>query len=124
MTDQYALVSIREGNMHEFGVCSQTEGCALSYSSRELTLLLDILRTIELRRHEGQEFRALLPQLDRFLHFFQEGHFCSHCESRLIKMSQPTVGLAADSEDYKRAVRANLVMDALSDLQALEKLPL
>lgn len=110
--------------MHEFGVCSQTEGCDLSYSSRELTLLPDILRTIELRRHEGREFRELLPQLDRFLHFFQEGLFCSLCGSRLIKTTQPAAILAPDSEDYKRVLRANVVMDALSDLQALEKLPL
>jgi hypothetical protein len=110
--------------MHEFGVCSQAEGCDLSFMSNELTQLIDILRVIRLRTDEGRDLDALLPQLDRFRRFFQKGHFCSHCESRLIKMTQPTVGLAADSEDYKRAVRANLVMDALSVLQALGKLPL
>jgi hypothetical protein len=110
--------------MHKYGVCSGTEGCDLSYSSRELTLLLDILRTIELRRHEGREFHDLLPQLDRFLHFFQEGLFCSLCGSCLIKTTQPEVALAPGSKDYKRTARANLVMDALSELQALGKLPL
>ncbi len=109
--------------MHVFGVCSNTEGCDFAFIRDELTQLIGILRAINLRRDEGCGFDALLPQLDRFRPFFQEGHLCLHCESHLIKMAQPTVGLAADSEDYKRAVRANFVMDAVSHLQALGKLP-
>jgi hypothetical protein len=110
--------------MHVFGVCSSTEGCDFAFISNELTQLIGILREINLRRDEGRDFDELLPQLDRFRRFFQEGHLCPHCESHLIKIAQPTVGLAADSEAYKRAVRANVVMDAVSHLQALGKLPL
>jgi hypothetical protein len=111
-------------NMHTFGVCCNTKGCDLSYISDKLTPLFDLLRAINGRRNEGRDIDELLPQLDRFERFFQEGHACLHCGGSLIQMTQPTAGLVAGSEDYKRAVRANLVMEALSSLQGLGKLPL
>jgi len=114
----------REGHMRVFGVCAGDESCNLSYVSNELTRLIDLLRVIEVRRHEGRKIDELLPQLDRLVPFFQEGHSCSSCGSRLVNMTQPTATLAPGSEDYKRAVRVNLVMEALASLQVLGKLPL
>ncbi|MGA7128618.1 MAG: hypothetical protein WBZ19_20045 [Chthoniobacterales bacterium] len=109
--------------MPDFGVCSSEERCGLSYQNAGLSRLRDLIKVIEERRLAGGNADQLLPRLDAYLRFFQEGIYCSECGGHLIKMTRPTADLAADNEEYRRIVRANEILDGMHRLQALGKLP-
>lgn len=109
--------------MADFGVCtSSEERCGLSYQSLALNRLPDLIGVIQRRRLDGRDADELLPQLNRFLRFFQEGSFCSECKGPLIKTVRPTVHLKRDSQEYQEATRANEMIEAMYQLQALGKL--
>jgi hypothetical protein len=111
--------------MHEFGVCSShEERCGLSYESFGLTPLPGLIRVIQQRRLEGRDAGELLPRLDVFIRFFQDRQVCSDCGGELIKMTRPTIYLPQDTEEYKRITRANEMIEAMHQLQALGRLPI
>jgi hypothetical protein len=109
--------------MPDFGVCtSSEERCGLSYESFGLSLLPELIRVIQQHRLEGRDADKLLLQLNRFVRFFQEGTFCSDCEAPLIKTVHPTAHLVRDTQEYKQTTRANEMIEAMHQLQALGKL--
>jgi hypothetical protein len=109
--------------MPDFGVCpSSEERCGLSYESFGLARLPELVSVIQQRGLEGRDAGQLLPQLNRFLHFFQEGIFCSDCKAPLIRTVRPTAHLARDTKEYKETTKANQMIEAMHQLQALGKL--
>jgi hypothetical protein len=109
--------------MHDFGVCpSSEERCGLSYESFGLAQLPELISVIQRHRLEGRDADKLLPQLNRFSRFFQEGIFCSDCKAPLIKMARPTAHLGRDTQEYKEITKANKMIEAMYQLQALGKL--
>src|SRR2546425_5909355 len=85
--------------MPDFGVCSSNEErCGLSFESHTLNRLFGVIAAIEERTLSGGNADELTPHLSEFIRFFQTGAFCSQCSSPLVCVTQPTAGLAADSE--------------------------
>ena len=110
--------------MPDFGVCSSNEErCGLSFESHTLNRLFGTIAAIEARRRSGGNADELTPHLSEFIRFFQTGAFCSQCTSPLVRVTQPTAGLAADNEERRRRVRLNKVLDAGYKLQAMGVLP-
>jgi hypothetical protein len=110
--------------MPDFGVCSDDTGrCGLSYQSFGISRLPDQIHVIQERRLRGGNADELVPHLKRFVRFFQEGVVCSECGNGLIKLTRPTAQLPRDSEGYKRIARANEMIEAMHQLQALGILP-
>ncbi len=110
--------------MPDFGVCSSNEErCGLSFESYTLNRLFGIIAAIEERTLSGGNADELTPHLSEFIRFFQTGAFCSQCSSPLVCVTQPTAGLAADSEERRRRVRSNQVLGAGYKLRAMGVLP-
>jgi hypothetical protein len=109
--------------MPDFGVCPSTEErCGLSYQSFALNRLPELIDVIQRRRLDGHDADELLPQLSRFVGFFQDAIFCSDCKAPLIKTIRPTADLVRDTEEYRQTTRANKMIEAMHQLQALGKL--
>jgi hypothetical protein len=109
--------------MHNYGVCSSNEErCGLSYDSFGLRPLPELINVIQQRRLKGGDANELLPRLDVFIKFFQEGQVCSGCGGDLFKVTRPTASLAQGTEEYKRTTKMNEVIDAMHQLQALGRL--
>jgi hypothetical protein len=111
--------------MPAYGVCRSDENrCGLSYQTDAFSRLLELMRVIGERRLRGGNHAELMPQLDQYLHYFQNGEFCGDCGGGLTKVMQPTAALRADSEEYRTTSRANAVLEAKDRLIALRKLQL
>ncbi len=109
--------------MPHYGVCSSGEvRCGLSYQNHALARLPELIRVTQQSRHEGHDADELIPKLDGFVRFFQEGLFCSECSGPLLKMMRPTTRFAPESEEYRRTVKANAMVEAVDYLKAVGKL--
>jgi hypothetical protein len=64
-----------------------------------------------------------IPFLKPFLEFFQAGGFCKECGGSLAHTIQPTKDLVPDSEEYRRTVRLNQVLESGYRLQSLGLIP-
>lgn len=110
--------------MPDYGICSSSkERCGLSYQSHGLARLPELIRVIQQRRLEGHDANNLRPELGAFVRFFQDRAFCSECGAILIKITHPTARLAPDSAEYRRTAKANEMIEAMHELQALAILP-
>jgi hypothetical protein len=105
-----------------YGVCSNGKDCGLSYQDDFLSPLLDDIQVIQQREFRGVNVDALMPHLDLYWRYFQRGLTCTACGWRLIKLTQPTTGLAPESAEYENVVRANALLAAKEELIRLGKL--
>jgi hypothetical protein len=110
--------------MPDFGVCvSNPDQCELSCERPALEDLPRRIGAVEQMQKIGSDIQAQVPHLTHFNPFFQAGAFCSKCSGRLALVTQPTEGLPANSDERRRTVKANQLLEAGYRLQALGVLP-
>jgi hypothetical protein len=111
--------------MADIGVCTNAAyRCSLSFERPSLGYLFQRLDALERHRAAGSDANVEIPLLKPFLEFFQAGSFCKECGCSLAHTIQPTKDLAPDSEEYRRIVRLNQVLDSGYRLQSLGLIPL
>ena len=111
--------------MADFGVCTNdADRCSLSSGRRSLDSIFRRLEALERHQAAGSNADVEIRFLKPFLVFFQAGGFCTICKLPLARAIQPTKDLAPDSEEYRRIVRLNQVLESGYRLQSLGFIPL
>jgi len=115
---------VKGAQMPAFGVCSSpAEKCSLSFDRPALGALFRRIEALDRHRAAGSDADVEIPFLKPFLEFFQSGVSCSRCKGLLAVGTQPTAGIAGNSDEYRRTVKLNRVLEAGYRLQSLGILP-
>ena len=110
--------------MADFGVCTNAaDRCSLSFQRPSLDSLFRRLEVLERHRAVGSNADVEIPFLKPFLEFFQSSGFCTGCSDALEHTTQLTKDLVPDSQEYRRIVRLNQVLESGYRLQSLRLIP-
>ncbi len=110
--------------MADFGVCTNGgDRCSLSIERPSLDALFRRLEALERHRAAGSNADVEIHLLEHFLEFFQAREFCSVCNGPLARTIQPTAELAPASDEYRRTVRMNQLLESGYRLQTLGLIP-
>lgn len=111
----------KQGNLltdMPYGICPNTEhGCELSYRSKRLAHLHDLLQRMQAQESRGAQVQEI-ETLAWFARYFQTGTTCKTCGVALCTAFQPTTGLDEQAEEYERRIRLNHLLALTGELQA------
>ncbi len=108
--------------MADFGIC-ENQDCELSYCRPSLAGLFRHIAFANNLEARQADISGVLPFLKHFEAFFQFRTECAKCGRFVYRVSQPTVDLQTESEEYIRRSKLNAMLDAGYQLQAWGVLP-
>ena len=79
--------------------------------------MLELIRVIEARDREGENPKDLVPQLEKFVAYFQVNGTCKECNGGVLLTTQPTKDLEPGSDEYHRTNKVSLMLASAYKLQ-------